>query len=175
MTPEQIISVIEMYERRLVAAGVPRTRMDPRRAFRFTTIAERLAHAHYLCAGVKKYVQDPEKQRKTGSHLTAVQMCLSFAGWYTLEELIQHNTRTDPEKKTRKASKQAGPSDVLKEPVRLLNTSVWTMNVFAAHNIVVIGDVTKLTEPQLTSMLVSHENVDEVVAVLAQLGLKLAD
>jgi len=40
---------------------------------------------------VKKYALDPEKQRKTGSHLTAVQMCLSFAGWYTLEELMCHN------------------------------------------------------------------------------------
>lgn len=91
MTPEKIISIIEMYEELLREAGVPKTRMDPKRTFESTSVAERLAHAHFLCDGVKEYSRDPQRQRKTGSHLTAVQMCLSFAGWYTLEELMNHN------------------------------------------------------------------------------------
>jgi len=91
MTPQKIISVIEMYEKRFHAENIPKIRMDPKRTFESLTREERLAHAHFLCDGVKKYALDPEKQRKTGSHLTAVQMCLSFAGWYTLEELMCHN------------------------------------------------------------------------------------
>ena len=91
MTPEKIISVIEMYEKRLVRAGVPKVRINPKLTFRDVSKEELLQHAHYLCDGVKKYALDPEKKRKTGSHLTAVQMCLSFAGWYTLEDLMNHN------------------------------------------------------------------------------------
>lgn len=92
LTPkEKIISLIESYEERLRREGVPKVRMDPKRSFASLTRAELLAHAHYLCDGVKKFAADPGKQRKTGSHLTAVQMCLSFAGWYSLEELMYHN------------------------------------------------------------------------------------
>lgn len=91
MTPQKIILVIEMYEERLRKAGIPKIRMDPKRTFESLTRAEMFAHAHFLCDGVKKYAMDTEKQRKAGSHLTAVQMCLSFAGWYTLEDLMNYN------------------------------------------------------------------------------------
>ena len=91
MSPEKIISVIEMYEKRLQEAGVPKIRIDPKKTFGSLTKDELLSHAHFICDGVKEYAKDPEKKRKTGSHLTAVQMCLSFAGWYTLEELMNHN------------------------------------------------------------------------------------
>jgi len=91
MTPEKIISVIEMYERRLHEEGILKGRIDPHRTFGDLTKSELLSHAYFLCDGVKIYAQDPEKRRKTGSHLTAIQMCLSFAGWYTLEELMDHN------------------------------------------------------------------------------------
>ena len=91
MTPEKIISVIEMYEARLRKAGVPKTRMYTKRTFESLSKAELLQHAHFLCGGVKEYARDPQRQRKAGSHLTAVQMCLSFAGWYTLEDLMNHN------------------------------------------------------------------------------------
>ncbi len=91
MTPEKIISTIEMYEHRLVGENIPKIRIDPKRTFASLSRAETLAHAHYLCDGVKEYAKDPQKQRKTGSHLTAIQMCLSFIGWYTLEELMDHN------------------------------------------------------------------------------------
>lgn len=91
MTPEKIISVIEMYERRLREAGVPKIRMNPKRTLASLTKDELLAHAHYLCDGVKEYAVKPEKQRKAGSHLASVQLSLSFAGWYTLEDLMNHN------------------------------------------------------------------------------------
>ncbi len=91
MTTEKILSVIQMYEKRLVAEGIPKTRIDIKRTFGSLTKPEILAHAHFLIDGVKEYAKDPEKKRKTGSHLTAIQMFLSFAGWYTLEELMHHN------------------------------------------------------------------------------------
>lgn len=91
MTPEQTVTLIEMYERRLHAQGVKRVRIDPRRTFASLSMSGILAHAHFLCDGVKKLATDPEKQRKMGSHLSVIQMCLSFAGWYTLEELLEHN------------------------------------------------------------------------------------
>lgn len=91
MTPEKIISVIEMYEARLQAAGVPKLQMDKSKNFGQLSRDDLLAHAHFLCAGVKLYAKNTSQQRKAGSHLTAVQMCLSFAGWYTLGELMEHN------------------------------------------------------------------------------------
>ncbi len=91
MPSEKIISVVEMYEERLRAASVPKTQMNPKRTFASLSVPEMLAHAHFLTDGVKEYARDPEKQRKAGSHLTSIQLCLSFAGWYTLEELMNHN------------------------------------------------------------------------------------
>jgi hypothetical protein len=91
MTPHKIITLIERYEQELAALGVPKRRIDTSRTFASLTRDEMLAHAHYLCTGVKEFAPDPERQRKTGSHLTAVQMCLSFAGIYTLAELMEHN------------------------------------------------------------------------------------
>ena len=88
---EKIISVIEMYERNLVRASVPKVRMNPNRTFAYINSTEILAHAHFLCDGAKKLAVDPKRQRMAGSHLTAIQMCLSFAGWYTLKELQDHN------------------------------------------------------------------------------------
>lgn len=90
MTSEKVIAVIEMYEEKLHKVGVPKVRMDPKRTFASLSKDEILAHAHFLTDGVKKYAKSG-KQRKMGSHLTAVQMCLSFAGWYTLEDLMNHN------------------------------------------------------------------------------------
>lgn len=91
MTPEKIISVISMYEERLLKEKIPKVRIDIRRTFGELSYDELLAHAHFLCDGVKVLALNPEKKRKTGSHLTSVQMCLSFVGWYTLEDLMNHN------------------------------------------------------------------------------------
>jgi len=91
MTSDKIISVIEMYEEQFRGEGIPKIRMDPIRTFASLSKKEMLAHAHALCEGVKEYAVDPQKQRKAGSHLTSVQLCMSFAGWYTLEDLMNHN------------------------------------------------------------------------------------
>ncbi len=91
MTPEKIITIVEKYEKRLCKEEIPKIRIDPKRTFASCNREEILAHANYLIDGVKEYAVDPEKKRKTGSHLTAIQMCLSFAGWYTLEDLMNHN------------------------------------------------------------------------------------
>jgi len=90
MDYEKVISVVEMYEERLHREGIPKIRIDPKRTFASLTREEMLAHAHFLTDGAKKYAREG-KLRKMGSHLTAIQMCLSFAGWYTLEELMNHN------------------------------------------------------------------------------------
>jgi hypothetical protein len=90
MKPEKVISIIEMYEEKLRKAGVPKTRMDPKRTFASLGREELLAHAHFLTDGVREYTR-AGKWRKMGSHLTAIQMCLSFAGWYTLQDIMNHN------------------------------------------------------------------------------------
>jgi hypothetical protein len=91
MTPQKIISVIEGYELELAALGVQRKRMDLFRTFGSLSHEEALSHAYYLCDGVKRYAIDPEMRRKTGSHLTSVQISLSLADRYTLAELMEHN------------------------------------------------------------------------------------
>ncbi len=91
MTPEKIVSVIEIYERRLKTGGIPKRRMSIQRTFGNLSSAEALAHAYSLCDGAKEYAHDPEHQGKANRHLTAIQMCLSLANWYTLGELMEHN------------------------------------------------------------------------------------
>ena len=65
--------------------------MDPKLTFGELTEGELLRHAHFLCDGAKIFAINPDRRRKAGSHLTVIQMCLSFAGWYTLEDLMRHN------------------------------------------------------------------------------------
>ncbi len=91
MTPEKIIAVVEMYEKRLQSNGVPKKRINVALSFGACSFEEILSHAHYLCATTKQYAQDPQNQGKANRHLTALQMCLSFASWYTLAELMEHN------------------------------------------------------------------------------------
>ncbi|HYD93566.1 MAG TPA: hypothetical protein VEB18_03915 [Candidatus Paceibacterota bacterium] len=94
MTPSAIVRIIEGYEAQLLAASVPKQRMDPSRAFSSLTKDEILAHAHYLCDGAKVFAGTEGKFGKANRHLTAIQMCLSFAGWYTLADLMEHNRST---------------------------------------------------------------------------------
>lgn len=91
MTPEKIIAVIEMYDERLLKYGVTKVRIDPKLTFAEVSYEDLLRHAHYLCDGVKAFARDPEKLGKLNRHLASIQMCLSFAGWYTLEDLMNHN------------------------------------------------------------------------------------
>jgi len=168
MTPSQIIQVIAVYEHRLVDARVPKIRLDPKRTFRSTTIAERLSHAHYLCAGVKKYALDAEQQRKAGSHLAAVQMCLSFAGWYTLEELMEHNR-----------SKQLLRPDLPPEGwlhcvVMVLGLSVRSSNCLQAGNVLYLRDLVLKTEADLIQMGLIRKDIRHIKQGLAIRGLALA-
>ena len=110
MTPEKMVAVIKMYEQRLAKEGIPKVRMDPDLTFGELSEFELLRHAHFLCDDAKKYAQDPSRQRKAGSHLTVIQMCLSFAGWYTLEDLMNHNRPSD------------GPTSVICAPLRRRTT-----------------------------------------------------
>ena len=91
MTPQHISDVLNMYSARLRAEGVPKRRMDTARTFASLNRAEILAHAHYLTDGALGYAAAPDSQGKANRHLTAVQMCLGFAGWYTLDDLRSHN------------------------------------------------------------------------------------
>ena len=91
MDARQILHVVEMYEKRLSESGIPKTAMDSNKTFGSLSKSETLAHAHYLIDGVKKYLPDPSKEGKVNRHLASIQMCLSFADWYTLEDLKSHN------------------------------------------------------------------------------------
>ena len=91
MNTGQILNVVGMYEMRLVAEGVPKVAMNSERTFASLSRSEILAHAHFLIDGVRTYAVDPRKEGKTARHLASIQMCLSFAGWYSLEELKNHN------------------------------------------------------------------------------------
>lgn len=91
MTPEKIVSVLELYERRLIAEHVQKRRMPPALTVSDLGPSEVLAHVHYLIDGAKEYARDPEKIGKANRHLGAIQMLLSLADWYTLEELMAHN------------------------------------------------------------------------------------
>lgn len=93
MTPDKIIEVIEKYESRLRKERIPKLRINPKRTFASLSKEECLAHAHFLCDGAKIYAADINRHRKAGSHLTAIQMCLSFAGWYTLADIMNHNKK----------------------------------------------------------------------------------
>lgn len=89
-----------MYKRRLLAEGVGPERMDPSRTFGSLSRRELLRHARYLAENVLKLAEnvrftgsaeDYEAFGKLNQHLTAMQMCCSFAENYTLEELMNHN------------------------------------------------------------------------------------
>jgi len=71
-------------------------RIDPKLAFsRYTSIGL-MAHIKYLAINLREYALDPEKYGKANRHLGAIQTLLSVVGWYTLEELMDHN-RPDPD------------------------------------------------------------------------------
>lgn len=91
MTRAHMIRMVETYIARLKAENVPKRRMDTARTFGSLSRDEILAHAHHLCARIVSSDPAPKHMAKTMRHLAAAQMCLSFANWYTLDELMQHN------------------------------------------------------------------------------------
>ncbi len=90
MEKDKIISIIEMYQERFKKEGVFKRRMDTSSKERLRK-DEMLAHAHFLTEGVLEFVKNPEKKGKTGRHLGSMQMLLRCAGWYSLDELMNHN------------------------------------------------------------------------------------
>jgi hypothetical protein len=96
VTTKKILEVVQGYRFVLEYLGIPKMRMDQTKTLAELTRFGLLCHAHWLLDGVEKYAQDPKKIGKTGRHLASVQMCLSFAGLYTLEELMDHNRPDTP-------------------------------------------------------------------------------
>lgn len=94
MEVEKIKSIVEVYTLLLTAKGVVAEKIETNRTFGSCTQKETLSHAAYLCENIVKFVDNPEKLGKTNRHLTAIQMCLSFANLYTLEDLMSHNRPT---------------------------------------------------------------------------------
>jgi len=90
MTPEHILYLLSIYEEGDLEAYPPK-RIDPSRKFSELNRDEILSHARYLCQNLMTFLHDPEKEGKIGRHFGALQMCLSFAGLYTLEDLMSHN------------------------------------------------------------------------------------
>lgn len=89
MTTEKILSVVAVYRARFEKEGIMKIRMSPKECPKTPEVM--LAHAHYLLDGIVEYAQDPEKVGKTGRHLGSMQTLLMCAGWYTLEECMDHN------------------------------------------------------------------------------------
>ena len=91
MTPEKIHSVVASYRKRLEEMDVPKTRIDVKKTFKQVSDWEALAHAHFLLDGIDEFADNPEKKRRAGSHLTVVQMIFSYAGFDTLENMMNLN------------------------------------------------------------------------------------
>jgi hypothetical protein len=95
MTPLKIIEVVEMYEKRFIESDIPKQRMDPKQYLGDVSVRYVLAHAHYLCDGVRGMAHNANNWGKTNRHLASIQMCLCFTKWYTLEQLMDHNRMED--------------------------------------------------------------------------------
>ncbi len=94
MTPEKILAITNQYKECLSRQGIKPKRIDPSWYFKDCDQNELLAHAAYLCEGIKEFTHDPTKYGKANRHLAAIQMCLGFAGMYTLNQLVDHNRPT---------------------------------------------------------------------------------
>lgn len=99
MSPEKIADLARRYMEELEEDAVEPERMDEDHTFESLTERGILSHALYLAHGILKFVHNPEKYDKANRHLTAIQMCLSFAGRYMLKELMEHN-RSTPDDET---------------------------------------------------------------------------
>ena len=105
MTPEDVERIVDGYREELERLGVPKKKMDGYRTFNSLGIPDRLAHAHYLCDNIRELLKTKRKTwsdgRKIGSHLTSIQLCLSFSDKFSLDDLRHHNFGDlDPKKRT---------------------------------------------------------------------------
>lgn len=90
MKRKKIYAVVEQYATALHAKHIKPKRIPTNKTFRDCSVDELLSHAHYLVVMFSTY--DAEAQYgKLNRHPAAIQMLLSFAGWYTLHDLMEHN------------------------------------------------------------------------------------
>lgn len=92
MTPDKICLLARRYHKELTDRHITPRRMAVSRTFGSCTEQELLEHACFLSDQMNNFVHDPSKLGKANRHLTAIQMCLSFANVYTLDELRTHNS-----------------------------------------------------------------------------------
>ncbi len=90
MKREKIYAVIEQYGERLRAEHVIPKRIPTNQTFKDCSVDEVLSHAHYLVVVFRTF-DAKEQYGKLNRHLAAIQMLLSFAGWYTLRDIMEHN------------------------------------------------------------------------------------
>lgn len=93
MEIQKITQILTEYKNYLESKNVCANRIQTNKTFGDykDDIPSLLSHALYLVNGALITAQDPEKYGKLNRHLTAIQMCLSFAKAYTLDELMAHN------------------------------------------------------------------------------------
>lgn len=93
MEYKEIFPIIDMYRKRLEHEKIPQIRMDADECFSSLTKEEILAHAYYLIGIFKTH--NKKDIGKINRHFASIQMCLSFSGLYTLNELRDHNYRSN--------------------------------------------------------------------------------
>ncbi len=90
MKRKEILAIVAKYKKKLERSAITPRRIAKRRTFGSCTHIELLQHALYLVVHIEEI--DSVRQRdKLNRHFAAMQMCLSFADWYTLESLMNHN------------------------------------------------------------------------------------
>lgn len=91
MTPEKIKMVIDTYRADLLMHGVVAKRMNLQDSFGSLSAQHILAHALHLCDTTEEHLGSAESWGKANRHFGSLQTLLSVAGWYTLEQLMEHN------------------------------------------------------------------------------------
>jgi len=93
VTPEKIIEVARKY-REFIINTFPRIhpqRMDGSKADSHLNLAEALCHYLDMCDHIVEYAKNPDTIGKANRHLGYLQGCLSARGFFTLDELRNHN------------------------------------------------------------------------------------
>jgi hypothetical protein len=93
MNIHKITHILVEYKTTLEKLGVIPGRILTEKTFKDYAEDSRalLSHALYLVDGALIIAQNKDKYGKLNRHLTAIQMCLSFAGLYSLDDLMTHN------------------------------------------------------------------------------------
>lgn len=91
MDMQTIVCATQQYRDTLDDSGIVPQRIDEHSRFADVSVNQLLQHARYLCDSVLDFAQHSDKTHKTNRHYAALQMCLSFAGWYTLGDIMNHS------------------------------------------------------------------------------------